>query len=257
MKSCIYAGWVRHRRFKPVPNAFRYRIFMMYLDLAELDQVFRGFWLWSARRPALAWFRRRDHFGDAARPLDACIRDLVAAQTGMRPDGPIRLLTHLRYFGYCFNPVSFYYCHGRDGRLQHIVLEVNNTPWGETHCYVLPADDSGAAREHYEFEFDKAMHVSPFQPMDMRYRCRVNEPAATARIGIENWRAGEKAFDAHLVLNREPITHGSMARQLAMDPLITLRVMALIMWQAWKLWRKKAPVYTHRQQDGEASSPTP
>jgi hypothetical protein len=254
MNSCIYAGWVRHRRFQPVPNAFRYRIFMMYLDLAELDRVFRGFWLWSARRPALAWFRRRDHFGDSTRPLDDCIRELVAAQTGTRPEGPIRLLTHLRYFGYCFNPVSFYYCHDRDGRLQHVVLEVNNTPWGETHCYVLPGH--GAGKRH-EFEFIKAMHVSPFLPMDMRYRCRVSEPAQILRVAIENWRDGERVFDAHLVLNREPITHRSMARQLAMDPLVTARVMSLIMWQAWKLWRKNAPVYTHQQQSAEVSSTTP
>lgn len=255
MNSCIYAGWVRHRRFRPVPNAFRYRIFMLYLDLAELDRVFRGFWLWSARRPALAWFRRADHFGDAARPLDECIRDLVAEHTGTRPEGPVRLLTHLRYFGYCFNPVSFYYCHDRDGRLQDIVLEVNNTPWGETHCYVLPRRQAGAARaDRHEFEFAKAMHVSPFLPMDMRYRCQISEPAEKLQVGIENWRASEKSFDAHLVLEREPITHRAMARHLALDPLITLRVMGLILWQAWRLWRKKAPVYTHSQQADDASS---
>jgi hypothetical protein len=244
MNSCIYAGWLRHRRFTPVANAFRYRLFMLYLDLAELDRVFDGYWLWSTRRPAIARFRRSDHYGDPAVPLGTCIRDLVERQTGRRPSGPIRLLTHLRYFGYCFNPVSFYYCFGADDSVEHVVMEVNNTPWGETHCYVLPRPpdcDPGAMT----FDFDKAFHVSPFLPMDMSYRSHVTLPGERLHVALENWREGRRVFDAHLSLARRPMTHAAMARQLATDPLVTARVIALILWQALKLWWKRAPLYPH------------
>ena len=95
---------------QPTGHEFVYRLFMMYLDLDELDSVFRHRWFWSVKRPALARFRRENHLGDATVPLDTAVRDLVLAETGSRPQGPVRLLTNLSYFGYCFNPVSFYYC---------------------------------------------------------------------------------------------------------------------------------------------------
>ena len=116
MHSAVYAGTIRHRRFRPVENQFQYRIFFMYLDLDELDHVFDGHPFWSVERFNIASFRRSDHAGDPRVPLDRAVRELVRAETGERPAGPIRILTHLRYFGYCFNPVSFYYCYGRDGR---------------------------------------------------------------------------------------------------------------------------------------------
>ncbi len=255
MHSCIYAGSVRHRRFTPVANEFRYRMFMLYLDLDELDQLFDGFWLWSARRPAPAWFRRADHYGDPGRPLAESIRELVARETGRRPEGPIRLLTHLRYFGYCFNPVSFYYCFDPDGAVRDIVMEVNNTPWGERHCYVLPRRGDGG--QAMRFDFDKAFHVSPFLPMDMHYRSRLTPPGEQLFVGIENWREGGRVFDAHLALKREPITHAALARQLLTDPLVTVRVIALIMWQALKLWAKRAPYHRRDRAAQAGGSATP
>src|SRR6185312_13486630 len=121
-KSCLYTGWIRHRRFGPAKNAFRYRLFMLYLDLDELPGLFKRFWLWSARRPAPAWFRRGDHHGPVATDLATATRDLVEQRTGVRPLGPIRLLTHLRYWGHCFNPVSFYYCFDKTGtRVETII----------------------------------------------------------------------------------------------------------------------------------------
>lgn len=254
MTSCIYAGSISHRRLNPVRNQFRYDMFMMYLDLERIDEIFERFWLWSARRPAPAWFRRRDHLGDIARPLADCVRDLVERESGVRPSGPVYLLTHLRYFGYCFNPVSFYYCFDLAGRVSAIVMEVNNT-WHERHAYVLPLDDTlpGGTlpgetirkRDRMSMDFDKKFHVSPFLPMDMRYRCRMTEPGERLLIAIENWQDSRKVFDAHLNLRREPITHAGMAHCLARDPLITLRVTSLILWQAVKLVAKKAPLFAH------------
>lgn len=255
MNSGIYFGRVRHRRLAPVEHGFSYRMFMLYLDLAELSQVFRGRWLWSARGAALARFRRADHFGDPAVPLDESVRDLVARETGTRPAGPIRLLTHLRYFGYVFNPVSFYYCFDEnDIRVETIVAEVNNTPWGERHCYVLPQRLNEGQGGHGRYRPTKAMHVSPFMPMDVDYDWRFGAPGrsrgSALTVHMENARGGRKIFDATLDLEREEITAGSLARALALYPLMTLKVIAAIHWQALKLWAKGAPVHVHPSEPG-------
>ena len=143
MQSSIYEGFVRHRRFDPAPHEFRSRLFMMYLDLSELPVAFQGRWLWSIEKPNVATFCRRDHFGEATVSLDETIRNLVESETGQRPPGPIRLLTHLRYFGYCFNPISLFFCFDQaDEQLHSVVAEVTNTPWGERHCYVLDPESN-------------------------------------------------------------------------------------------------------------------
>jgi uncharacterized protein len=159
----------------------------LYLDLDELPTVFRGRWLWSARRPAWAWFRRADHLGDPSRPLAEAVRDLVAARTGRRPTGPIRLLTHLRYLGIAMNPVSLYYCFDRQGEsIEAVVAEVNNTPWGEQHCYVLDNAHSAAGHWLQRFEHPKAFHVSPFLGMDLNCVWRLGTPGAALTVHIAN-----------------------------------------------------------------------
>ena len=128
-------------------DEFRYPLFMAYLDLDELPELFDGRLLWSARRPAVAWFRRADYLGAPGTPLDEAVRELVLERTGIGLDGPIRLLTHLRYLGHCFNPVSFYYCYDPPGeRVRAVVAHVTNTPWGERHAYVLGVERGGRPR---------------------------------------------------------------------------------------------------------------
>ena len=230
--SCLYVGRVRHRRHAPRPHAFGYSLFMAYLDLAELNRAFAGRWLWSAHRPALARFAREDHLGDPRLPLDQAVRELVQRDTGRRPAGPIRLLTHLRYFGYVFNPVSFYYCFDREGtRVETVVAEVNNTPWGERHCYVLSTNQRTG----------KAMHVSPFMPMDLTYRWRFTDPAGRLAVHMALERGGSRVFDAVLSLKRTPVSNAILLRH----PFMTGKVIAAIYWQALKLWVKGVPVYTH------------
>lgn len=251
MNSRIYKGWVRHRRSAPTANRFRYRIFMLYLDLAELPQLFDTVPLWSARRRALAQFRRSDYLGPADLPLDEAVRTLVEARLGRRPSGPIRLLTHLRYFGYCFNPVSFYYCYDSAGeKLETIVAEITNTPWGERHAYVL--DAAGDAQRLKRFAFDKQFHVSPFLPMDMQYEWRFNAPAEHLFVHMQNFREGQPMFDATLSLNRVPWRAAALVGLLASFPLMTVRVAAAIHWQALRLWLKKIPVYDHPLKSAKA-----
>jgi DUF1365 family protein len=227
-------------------HRFEYRVFMMYLDLAELDTVFAGRWLWSTNRPAMARFRRADHLGPAAESLDRSVRRLVGRRTGREPAGPIRLLTHLRYFGYCFNPVSFYYCYAADGEtLEAIVAEVNNTPWNEQHCYVLPDALNVGRGAAWRFRPAKDMHVSPFIGMDVDYDWTFTQPGSRLTVFMATSRNGERFFDASMNMRKTEITGRSLARVLVAFPLMTLKVIAAIHWQAFRLGWKRCPVHRH------------
>lgn len=250
MHSAIFEGEIRHRRMQPCEHAFAYRLFMMYMDLAELDKVFQGRWFWSCKRPALARFRRENHLGDPTVPLDEAVRDLVFSQTGKRPQGPVRLLTNLDYFGYGFNPVSFYYCFDSDDqRLETIVAEVNNTPWGERHCYVLHEAINQGTAGHKRYTPAKKMHVSPFMEMDVAYDWRFSSPGDRLSVYMKNSKRGEEIFDATLSLQRTEINTRSLARVLVTYPLMTLRVIIAIHWQALRLWLKRVPVHDHPEKN--------
>lgn len=246
MQSCIYRGMVQHARHQPHEHRFSYQLFMMYLDLSELYQVFAGRWLWSARWPTLAWFRRRDHLGDPRRPLDVCVRELVHQKTGLLLQGPIRLLTNLRYAGYVMNPVSYYYCFDLSGeRLEAVVAEIHNTPWGERHCYVLTPPKGEECKDGFQTEHLKDFHVSPFMPMDLVYHWQFIRPAAGLTVKIALSRLGEHVFDASLALQRLPITGTNLFHTLVAFPCMTARVVTAIYWQAFRLWMKKTPFFAH------------
>ena len=237
--SAIYEGTIRHRRFAVRTHEFRYRIAMAYVDLDELPTLLEGRLV--RRRPGLVRFRRSDYLGDPATPLDQAVRALVHERLGSAPHGPIRLLTHLRTFGHCFNPVSFYYCFAPDGQeLVAIVAEVTNTPWGERHAYVLEAGEPIPRGG-----FDKALHVSPFMPMDQRYTWRAPAPGPTLSVQIESTQDDRKAFDATLGLKRRPLTRRSLAATTARHPAATVRMLALIYGHAVALKLKGVPVQPH------------
>jgi DUF1365 family protein len=229
--SCIYTGSVRHRRASPA-RAFRHDLALAYVDLEELPDLLGG--RLTSRHPGILRFRRQDYLGDASVPLDRAVRDLVQAQTGARPRGPVRLLTQLRSFGHCFNPVSFYYCFDATGeRLDAVVAEVTNTPWGERHAYVVSAGERPS--RVLAGEFDKELHVSPFMGMDHRYTCRAATPAQTLSVHIESCHAGAAAFDATLSLRRRELNSASVRRMTRRYPVAALRVLALIYLEAFGL----------------------
>ncbi|MCA9056491.1 MAG: DUF1365 domain-containing protein, partial [Planctomycetaceae bacterium] len=173
---------------------------------------------------------------------------------GSRPTGPVCLLTNLRYFGYILNPISLYYCFDADGlRVQTVVAEVTNTPWGERHCYVISGPEQKSIRV-WRTTTNKDLHVSPFLPMDMTYHWRLSTPGGRLSVHIENHRQGVKVFDATLLLTRRPITTGTLAAALARHPWMTGKAVAGIYWQALKLWWKGAPFITHPKAAPNASA---
>ncbi|MFT3881839.1 MAG: DUF1365 domain-containing protein [Gemmatales bacterium] len=164
----------------------------------------------------------------------------------MLVDGPIRLLTNLRYFGYVMNPVSYYYCFDRDGKnLMAVVAEINNTPWGERHCYVIPRGKTQDEGGQLEFQHDKDFHVSPFMPMELKYHWRFTTPSDELVVAIGLDQEGQHQFDAHLALQRVPITGWNLTRTLIRFPCMTLSIITAIYWQAIRLWWKKTPFYAH------------
>ncbi len=252
LQSALYTGSLRHRRMAPRPHEFSYPLFMLYLDLDELPRVFAGRWLWSVGRPNLAWFRRADYLGPATLPLDLAVRNLVEERTGRRPEGPIRLLTHLRTWGLVMNPVSFYYCFDRSGeRLENLVAEVTNTPWNERHAYVLTAPRPLEEGESQAFELEKVFHVSPFMPMEVDYRWRFTAPGRRLLVHMENLSPRDpaggatKLFDATVVMSRQPLSGGNLARALARHPWVSAQVLGRIYWQALRLLLKGAPFHPH------------
>lgn len=260
--SSIYRGHVRHERWKPAGNRFTYSMYMMYLELDEVDRVFRGRWLWSAHRMAFARFKSSDHLqvvrdelnasGDevANGDLRALLMEVLKRKGVSTPIGKIGLLTQLRYFGFAMNPVSFFYCYdARDDSLAAVVAEVNNTPWGEQHLYVIQGGEpskmvgvNGLAKE---------FHVSPFLPMEMTYDMKFSRPGSRLAVRIDNFQDSERKLSVVMNMKREPITGFNLAQCLVQYPLISFKIATAIYWQALKLYLKGCRFFPHpgRQSD--------
>lgn len=247
LRSAIYEGSVSHRRLGPRRHDFRYRLFMLYLDLEELPELFNGRWFWSTGRRNLAWFRREDYLGPAHQPLREAVLDRVEGETGRRPTGAVRMLSHLRTFGYVFNPVTFYYCFDEGEQLAAVVAEITNTPWGERHAYVL--DVSRSKRDEggdgLRWSFPKRFHVSPFFDMDQTYSWRFGLPGEALEVNMTNFERGDTVFHANLECERREINSRNLAAMLLLHPLLTLRVPLAIYWQAARLWWKRTPFFPH------------
>ncbi|QOR40202.1 DUF1365 domain-containing protein [Billgrantia diversa] len=246
-RSCICHGTLRHRRFLPRPHQFEYRLWMVCLDLDELPELFDSVPGFSARRAALASFRREDYLSADQRPLAEAARAEVARQLGRAPQGRVCLLTQLRTLGSGFNPLSLFYLYHREeegGCLGAVLGEVTNTPWRERihyACFVEPD------RHSHRAEFAKRLHVSPFLPLDMSYRWHFNTPGEAIELHMATWRHGECHFDASLSLVSRPATRKALLAGLARRPWMSFKTIVAIHFEALRLWAKGVPIHDHPQ----------
>ncbi len=231
--SAIYSGSVFHKRARPRAHGLRYRIFMLLLDLDELDGLFvRLRWL---RRGRLGWasFDTRDHGDHGDGDLRAYVAERLV-EAGLESGGPVRLLCMPRILGYGFNPLSLYFCHGRDGALSAILYEVRNT-FGQDHGYMIAVpEEDGPVRQ----SAPKRFFVSPFMDMDLTYRFTVSPPAEAVAVRVEVLDDQGVVLTAGFAGRRSPLTDTGLLLALIRHPLLSFGVMAAIHWEALKIFAK-------------------
>ncbi|NQU49086.1 MAG: DUF1365 domain-containing protein [Planctomycetes bacterium] len=244
-RSHLFEGKVRHRRYGEKAHRFEYRLGLFLLDLEDIPDLRRTLPWWG-----VAWgprsFRREDYFQPETPCLRQAVLDRVESELGVRPDGAVRLLTQLRSTGYAFNPVSFYFCHDRDGRLQAVMAEITNTPWRERHVYVLPVDAQTNNPVH-RWTFAKTFHVSPFFGMEQNYHWAIRLHGDSLAVTMWNEEAGRRVFDASLVGHLSPAHRNQVRRSAWRAPWQGQRLHLAIFWQAFRLWRKRVTFHSHPQ----------
>jgi len=247
MKSSLYFGEVRHHRRSPKKHDLSYKLFMPHLFLDELPEVFQGRWLWSVNRSNLSSFHRKDYHNPEVSSLDKAVRATMSEQTSKEVKGPISVLTHMRTFGHCFNPVTFYYAWDDEKSQPHTLMaEITNTPWGERYCKAFnwssQKEGKGSQSKH---AFRKEFHVSPFIGMNVLYDWRFTSPGDDLKVDMVLREDDKVFFTAHLDLRNKTISAGNLAWSLARFPFLTFRVTAGIYWNALLLRLKGCPFYPH------------
>jgi hypothetical protein len=227
-----------------VPHSFSYGVFMAFLDIDRIQELTRISRLLSYNRFNWASYDQRDHFGDPGLSLRQRLERDAAAQGVSLPDGQIFLLTNLRYLGYNFNPVSFFYCYDANERLQLVLAEVNST-FGESYNYWLWQDNELPSSNAKRYRRAKAMHVSPFMSMKLDYTFTLTPPDRKLVVHMDTIEDGNPFFDATLNLERRPWSAHSLHRALLSHPWMTAKVIVAIHREALRLYLKKVPVFTH------------
>jgi DUF1365 family protein len=241
--SAVYVGRVMHSRLRPVRHRFAYRVFSVLLDLDEIDGIARRTRVFSRNRFNLFAFHDRDHGPRDGSPLRPWIDGLLAGAGVTLDGGPVRLLCFPRLLGYAFNPLSIWFCHGPGGDLRAIVYEVRNT-FGEHHHYVAPLGPGGAGAP-FRHGCDKRMYVSPFISGSATYAFRISPPDERLTVLIREREGGEDTLVATYTGRRRPLTGATLCALAITHPLMTLKVIAAIHWQALRLWARRLRVYRH------------
>ncbi|NWG14065.1 MAG: DUF1365 domain-containing protein [Acidobacteria bacterium] len=244
MQSAVYTGSLRHRRLQPRRHEFTYPIFMTFLEVDRIPELMQVSPFTSYNRWNWASFYEKDHFGDPNLPLRRRLADDATREGLSLPGGPVFLLTHLRYLGYVFNPVSYFYCCNSRGSVEAVLAEVNNT-FGESHNYWLWSANRETSDRSLRYRCRKVMHVSPFNGMDQEYQFILTEPAERLTIHMNTLEGGRTVLDATLSLRQRPWSAPALHSALLRHPWMTAKVIAAIHWEALKLYLKKVPVYTH------------
>lgn len=239
MNSYICEGTVMHARTTPKQHKFNYQVFMMLVDLQKMEQIFSKYWLWSIYRRNLAYLKRSDHLGDPNTTLYQAVCDYLLQETNQVFNGKVYLLTNFRYYGYCFNPISVYYCYDNDA-VKYFILEVHNTPWGERQCYLL--DNTNLPKD---FVVKKNMHVSPFINMDMEYLVKLRQTDTKLAINMQVVKQTQQILQAKLSLRKKKLTQLRLFAILLKYPFMTLKVIMAIHYQALLLWLKGVKVVYH------------
>jgi uncharacterized protein len=240
MNSAIYTGKVRHRRFLPKEHKFSYRVYLNWLDLDEIEQIFRlPPLLGKGQFPSFICFNRRKYLTPETNSLKQAVQDKVEADLGFRPQGKVFILTTLQYFGFCFNPVSFYYAYDEHENLVAVAAEINNTPWDQRFTYCLDM------RHNNSHDFEKEFHVSPFMPMEMDYRWFLKNPKKTLAIHMQNFSEGQLHFDATLKLKRQKFSYIALFKHALFFPLIPFKVVVGIYYHALRLRLKGIAFHEH------------
>ncbi len=243
MNTCLYECRVRHQRFSPAPHRLDIPIFMFYVDLDELDGLSRKIHFMSRNSFNLYSFRDADHFKNSKQDLKSEITEFLRTNGISAEIGRIMLLTHLRFLGHVFNPVSFYFCFDAAGRPLAAIAEVSNT-FGEMKPYFIPPADAG----RFQKRTKKLFYVSPFMDLDLDFDFDLREPAETIDIYIDDIKGSERVLTSSLTGSKRSLENGRLFWYTFKYPFITLKVIALIHWHAFLLWAKMIP---HHKKDSE------
>ena len=234
--SSIYIGRVHHKRYSPTEHGFSYPMYMLGLDLDELDTLDQNLRFFGYNRFSALSLRRRDYLDDNGLSLKQAVLEKVAELGGdASAVESVMLLGQVRCFGLYFSPVNFFFCY-QQGKPRYMLAEVHNTPWNERHCYLVDVENPQQTKKDF--------HVSPFMGMDMQYHWRIEHNDQRILVHIENWQQ-DKLFDATLSVQQQALTSSSLFTVLKQWPVMTLTILKGIYWQALKLFIKKVPYHSH------------
>ena len=236
MISGIFSGNVRHRRFAPKYHAFNYKMYMLALDLDELNLVNKASKLFSLKKFSAISFFENDYVKGEPGNLKQRIANKVTQLGGNWDGTKVTFMGQCRNFGFYFSPANFFFCYDQDKQCRNMLVEVSNTPWLERHYYLVDISQTETT--------EKTFHVSPFMDLDMHYLWRVKAPSNKVFVHIENHK-DEKVFDATLALTKQDFTATNMFKTWLSLPAMTFKVVLGIYWQALKLFAKRIPFVAH------------